>query len=324
MSGRLDFRNFSDVFGNGDTLPYDAHVNRDIESKRKSLGGVLFVDRVFTALGISKVKMYPPKDTRTLHDLFQQILASKMTTHHKLSALYYLLLDHDEGLSARSKISDNFAAQTGMPKRYQIFMSGLWHMDRLQFGVALEYLAHPSLLPEFADNIVTVLVRHAENNDYSLALAYYATVQPVLKTQEAVELLFEALSRTDVSEAFYYTRTLAGPARQQLFEQLVGSVLKDAGAGGASSSSNNSGGGNLDVAGRSAELISLPLDAQEETWLRAYLTVGDGRKLKRAKDTMIMKKIVSGDVDLSEGSKSLTGPWGIVLQGFRHETGGEQ
>lgn len=54
MSGRLDFRNFHDVFGNGDTLPYDAHVNRDIESKRKSLGGVLFVDRVFTALGISK------------------------------------------------------------------------------------------------------------------------------------------------------------------------------------------------------------------------------------------------------------------------------
>lgn len=246
-----------------------------------------------------------------------------MTTHHKLSALYYLLLDHDEGLSARSKISDNFAAQTGMPKRYQIFMSGLWHMDRLQFGVALEYLAHPSLLPEFADNIVAVLVRHAENNDYSLALAYYAAVQPVLKTQEAVELLFEALSRTDVSEAFYYTRTLAGPARQQLFEQLVGSVLKDAAASAATTNSGG-GSGNLDVAGRSAELISLPLDAQEEAWLRAYLTVGDGRKLKRAKDTMIMKKIVSGDVDLGEGSKSLGGPWGIVLQGFRHETGGEQ
>lgn len=54
MAGRLDFRNFHEVFGNGDTLPYNQHVNRDIESKRKSLGGVLFVDRVFTALGISK------------------------------------------------------------------------------------------------------------------------------------------------------------------------------------------------------------------------------------------------------------------------------
>ncbi|CAK7241880.1 MAG: hypothetical protein STHCBS139747_003353 [Sporothrix thermara] len=316
MAGRLDFRNFNDVFGNGDTLPYDQHVNRDIESKRKSLGGVLFVDRVFTALGIQK-------DTRTLHDLYQQILASKMTTHHKLSALYYLLLDHDDGLSARSKISDNFAVQTGMPKRYQIFMSGLWHMDRLQFAVALEYLAHPSLLPEFADNIMTVLVRHAENGDYSLALAYYAAVQPVLKTQEAVELLFEAMSRTDVSEAFYYTRTLAEPARQQLFEQLVASVLREA-SGGSSASGGGGAGADVDAAGRAAELIGLPLDAQEETWLRTFLTSGDGRKLKRAKDTMIMKKIVSGDVDLSEGTKSLSGPWGIVLQGFRHSTSGEQ
>ncbi len=54
MAGRLDYRNYTDVFGNGDALPYDQHVNRDIESKRKSLGGVLFVDRVFTALGLTK------------------------------------------------------------------------------------------------------------------------------------------------------------------------------------------------------------------------------------------------------------------------------
>ncbi|CAK7270026.1 hypothetical protein SEPCBS119000_003874 [Sporothrix epigloea] len=321
MAGRLDFRNFSDVFGNGDTLPYDQHVNRDIESKRKSLGGVLFVDRVFTALGIQKVKIYPPKDTRTLHDLYQQILSSKMTTHHKLSALYYLLLDHDDGLNARAKISENFAAQTGMPKRYQIFMSGLWHMDRLQFAVALEYLAHPSLLPEFADNIIIALVRHAEHGDYSLALAYYAAVQPVLKTQEAIELLFEALSRTDVSEAFYYTRTRAGPARRQLFERLVASVLKEPSSG---SSVVGGADGEVDTAGRAAELIALPLDAQEETWLRVFLTTGDGRKLKRAKDTMIMKKIVSGDVDLTEGTKSLSGPWSIVLQGFRSSPGSEQ
>ncbi|CAK7269623.1 hypothetical protein SEPCBS57363_003695 [Sporothrix epigloea] len=321
MANRLDFRNFSDVFGNGDTLPYDQHVNRDIESKRKSLGGVLFVDRVFTALGIQKVKIYPPKDTRTLHDLYQQILSSKMTTHHKLSALYYLLLDHDDGLQARSKISDNFAVQTGMPKRYQIFMSGLWHMDRLQFAVAIEYLAHPSLLPEFADNIIIALVRHAEHGDYSLALAYYAAVQPVLKTPEAIELLFEALSRTDVSEAFYYTRTRGGSARQQLFENLVASVIKEPSSGNGV---NSASGGGMDISDRAAELIALPLDAQEEMWLRTFLMSGDGRKLKRAKDTIIMRKIVSGDVDLAEGTKSLSGPWGVVLQGLRRSAGGEQ
>lgn len=244
-----------------------------------------------------------------------------MTTHHKLSALYYLLLDHDDGLQARSKISDNFAAQTGMPKRYQIFMSGLWHMDRLQFAVALEYLAHPSLLPEFADNIMVALVRHAEHGDYSLALAYYAAVQPVLKTPEAIELLFEALSRTDVSEAFYYTRTRGGPARQQLFEHLVASVIKEPSSGNGV---NSASGGGMDISDRAAELIALPLDAQEEMWLRTFLMSGDGRKLKRAKDTIIMRKIVSGDVDLVEGTKSLSGPWGVVLQGLRRSAGGEQ
>ncbi|OAA65245.1 hypothetical protein SPI_02032 [Niveomyces insectorum RCEF 264] len=307
MANRLDYRKFQDVFGAGDNLPYDQHINRDIESKRKSLGGVLFVDRVFGALGVTKVKLYPPRDGRMLHELYQQILHSKMTVHHKLSALYYLLLDHDEGMSPRSKISENFAAQTGMPKRYQIFMSGLWHMDRLQFKVALEYLGHPSLLPEFADNIITVLVRHAENNDYSLPLAYYYTVQPVLKTPEALELLFGAIARTDVTEALYFTRKLPAPARQQLFEQLVVSVLKDTG-------------GHLDAASRAAELVSLPLHSDEEAWLRAFLAAGEGRKLKKAKDTLLMRKIVCGDVGLGEG-KSPSGPWGVVLQGFRHAPG---
>ena len=91
----------------------------------------LVLDTVLTR----PVKIYPPKDTRTLHDLYQQILDSKMSEQHKLSALYYLLLDHDEGMAARSKLSDNFASQMRMTRRYQIFMSGLWHMDRLQFKV---------------------------------------------------------------------------------------------------------------------------------------------------------------------------------------------
>ncbi|EPE05171.1 hypothetical protein F503_03776 [Ophiostoma piceae UAMH 11346] len=311
MVTRLDYRNFQDVFGNGDTLPYDQHVNRDIESKRNALGGTLFIDRVFTALGIQRVKIYPPKDTRTLHDLYQQILDSKMSEQHKLSALYYLLLDHDEGMAARSKLSNNFASQMRMTKRYQIFMSGLWHMDRLQFKIALEYLGHPSLLPEFANNILATLVRHAEHNDYSLALAYYTSVQPALKWSSAIEMLFEALSRTDITEAFYFTRIQTDAVRQNLFEQLVSAALREASPS--------------DAGARSAELISLPLDTHEENWLRAYLTTGEGRKLKRAKDTMIMKTIMSGDVALSqfggsESSRALSGPWGIVLQGFRQGT----
>ena len=154
-------------------------------------------------------------------------------------------------------------------------------------------------------------MRHAEHNDYSLALAYYASVQPALKWSSAIEMLFEALSRTDVTEAFYFTRIQTDAVRQSLFEQLVSAALREASPS--------------DAGARSAELISLPLDTREENWLRAYLTTGEGRKLKRAKDTMIMKTIMSGDVALSqfggsESSRTLNGPWGIVLQGFRQGT----
>lgn len=156
-----------------------------------------------------------------------------------------------------------------------------------------------------------MLVRHAEGSDYTLALAYYYTVQPVLKTQEALELLFGAIARTDVTEALAFTRKLPDPARRQLFEQLVVSALK-----GSSSSADG-----LNVAERATELVSLPLRSEEEAWLREFLVTGEGRKLKKAKDTMVMRKIVSGDLGLGEG-KSLGGPWGMVLQGFRHGTGG--
>ncbi len=58
-----------------------------------------------------------------------------MSAHHKRSLLYYLLLDYDDGLGVRSQLADTFARQTGLPKKYQIFMKGLWYMDHRQFHV---------------------------------------------------------------------------------------------------------------------------------------------------------------------------------------------
>ncbi|KAL2171464.1 hypothetical protein VTG60DRAFT_2872 [Thermothelomyces hinnuleus] len=170
-------------------------------------------------------------------------------------------------------------------------MRGLWHMDRKEFKFALENLAHPSLPAEFADDIVTVLVRHAkaaappqsdgggDDDDYSLALAYYHAAQPVLQTSEALELLFGALARTSVSEALYFSRRFPDHARQQLFEKLVASVLDQA----------------ADAAGaRGRELASLPLTGAEEKWFHDYIAVGDGRKSKNAKTVAQMRQLVTG------------------------------
>jgi len=80
-------------------------------------------------------KSYPPRTENALHTLHQHICAAKMGPHQKLSVLYYLLLDFDEGLSPRSQLADNFARHAGLPKNFQILIKGLWYMDRLQFQV---------------------------------------------------------------------------------------------------------------------------------------------------------------------------------------------
>ncbi len=71
----------------------------------------------------------------------QQICQSKVSAHHKLSVLYYLLLDYDGIRGARSALAEELAANSGLPFKYQILMRGLWHMDRQQFTVRCRRLA---------------------------------------------------------------------------------------------------------------------------------------------------------------------------------------
>lgn len=146
-------------------------------------------------------------------------------------------------------------------------------MNETQF--ALEYLAHPSLPSEFADEIIVVLVSQAEGDDYTLPLAYYHATRPVFKTSEALDLLYGALARTSVSEALFFSRGYADHTRQQLFEKLVASVLDDRGA-------------------RGRELVGLPFDRAEETWFLAYLTTGDGRKSRNAQTALELRGVVTG------------------------------
>ncbi|TPX08143.1 uncharacterized protein E0L32_010210 [Thyridium curvatum] len=308
MATALDYAQFHQVFRPDVGSPYDQHLIREVEANRKSMNGLLFIDRVLKAMGITKAKVYPPRGENGLHALHQQICAAKMSTHHKLSVLYYLLLDHDDAHPERAQGAYTFAFQAGVPTKYQLFMQGLWYMDRRQFPLALEHLAHPSLLPEFSDDIITTLVHQAENNDYSLALAYYYAVQPVIKASETLELLFGAIARTNVIEAFNFTRAQSEPARQQLFEQLIASVL-----GGAASQ---------DITTRSSELVGLHFDSSEESWFHDYLTTGEGRKLKKAKDTVMMRLLVTGQYRSGLGEKQMAGQWGVVLQGFKQGMGG--
>lgn len=57
-----------------------------------------------------------------------------MAAHHKLSLIFYLFLDYDLA-NPEPLPSEVFAEKSGMPRNYQIFMKGLWHMDREEFSV---------------------------------------------------------------------------------------------------------------------------------------------------------------------------------------------
>lgn len=155
---------------------------------------------------------------------------------------------------------------------------------------------------------MTALVRHASDGDYTLPLSYFHTVQPILKTPEALQLLFDAMARTSVTEALYFSRTHSDAVRAQLFRQLISSVL-DAPA-------------NEETAARATELVGLPFDSTEEVWFEEFLSQEDGKKLKRARDTLLMRKLVTGRYSEAIKEKSLGGRWGVVLEGVKSGLGG--
>ncbi|KAH8590855.1 nuclear pore complex assembly-domain-containing protein [Bisporella sp. PMI_857] len=177
-------------------------------------------------------------------------------------------------------------------------MKGLWHMDRLEFEVALQYLTHPSLIPTFADEILEVLVRQAKHNDLTLPLAYYHTVQPALTSSQAVESLFSAISRTNVTEAFYFSRAQQPYAQRRMFEMMISLVLKN--------SPKDT------IADRSVELVNLPFSAEEEGWFEEYLLHGQGRSIRNANDTVMMRRVgtsnFNGSLDLKHrGGRAIDG-----------------
>ncbi|KAI1771095.1 nuclear pore complex assembly-domain-containing protein [Hypoxylon cercidicola] len=301
---RLDSPQYSRIFGSLDPFPYNRAFVQQIEATRRALDGSLFIERVLKALNLSNASSaYPPRSEASLRKLFEHICDNtNATIHHKASVVFYLLLDVDErnGVSRAQYIAD----QLNVPENYKIFMQGLWYMDNQQFDVALQYLTHPSLQPDFVDDIVSVLVRRAPDDDYSLPLAYYQTVQPLVQSSSTLELLFGALARSSVVDAFQFSRSHAEYMRRQLFQRLVLSALEP--AGGEQS------------AERALSLISLPFDAHEEQWFKECLESGEGKRLAVAKDALLMRKIATNQATFG----SETGTWAVVLEGFKTGSGG--
>lgn len=79
-------------------------------------------------------KVYPPKTENALKQFHQSVCDAPMSTHHKLSLFYYVLLDFDSA-NGPPYASQEFITASGIPENYQLFMQGLWYMDHLEFPV---------------------------------------------------------------------------------------------------------------------------------------------------------------------------------------------
>jgi len=155
------------------------------------------------------------------------------------------------------------------------------------------------LIPTFADEILIVLVKHAKQNDLTLALAYYYSVLPALTQQAAIESLFSAVARTSVTEAFYFCRIQSEHAQEHLFEMLIALALANQ--------------PNTSTAERSLELVKLPMTKQEEAWFENYLLRGEGRSIQTGKAALMMRMIGTGKV--LEAS-ALKGPTSRAIGGL--------
>lgn len=131
-------------------------------------------------------------------------------------------------------------------------------------------------------------------HDDSLAIAYYLTNAPPLATEDVQRAFYETLCRSNVTEAFYFTRRYDELQRRNYFEQLVQFVHKSP-AGQTRSK-------------RAMELVGLPLGEDEEDWFEEALLHGSARSFPGAKDTVMMRRLATGKMsDLGTELESLGG-----------------
>ncbi|ODH49588.1 hypothetical protein GX48_04241 [Paracoccidioides brasiliensis] len=288
------WEDFDSTFSFKRDVSYDSKTYDQILSNRQVLENILFVDRLLKALQIDAAsQVYPPKTNQAVRSLYSQIVASSSPNHHKQALIYYILRDFRN--MGSGDVSLQFARQCYLPEKYRLFVEGLWHLDRLEFRRALEYLTSPSLLPTFPDEILYVLATlPPQKQDDSLATAYYLTVSPPLASPKALNAYFSLLCRTRITESFYFARKQDNALHRDLLEQLIIFVL--------SSKPGET------RANRAMDLINLPFDQEEEKWFEECLLEGRAKHLQGVKDTVMMRRVATGQLEnLSEDLEALGG-----------------
>jgi hypothetical protein len=85
---------------------------------------------------------------------------------------------------------------------------------------------------------------------------------------------------SSVTEAFHFSRAQVPNTHRHTFQMLISLVIHNSPAD--------------TIADRSIELVNLPMNTEEEEWFEDYLLHGDGTRLKKAKDTVLFRRMATG------------------------------
>ncbi|KAF1956487.1 hypothetical protein CC80DRAFT_471923 [Byssothecium circinans] len=315
-----DVENFQEIFAG---RSYSDGLVSDIQENQSFLGGHTFFERLLQLLKIRSLttitgkKLYPPKTPAELSTLHNLITTAPISLHYKHCLIFYLLKDLSASAHQSPTLSDAFANDVHLEKRFRTFLEGIWDLDHLQFETAVQHLTHPSIIQTFPDEILLALLRRGERGEEEnvgirragdpLPLAYFNCAGPPLTDAKTRREFAKYLSARNVTESWYWIQTRPEHERKALLEILVETTL----ASSYSQSEKTGGGKVYPTMERAMELVGLPFGEEEEKWLETYLTEGKGRLLEGAGDTVLMRKLATGR--LVEFAKDGT------ARGQRHE-----
>ncbi|KAE8845005.1 hypothetical protein PTNB73_02941 [Pyrenophora teres f. teres] len=323
-----DVEDFDRVFQG---LYYKDGLVQEIQSFRTALGGRTFFERLLMLLKIKASKMYPPKSPQQLQELHQRIITAETTLHNKHCLVFYLLKDLSGQHHEPTELSEAFAKDVHLEKRFWTFVEGLWYLDHFQFSTAVERLTYPSIIPTFPDEIMHTLLTGRDRlnslgiskdpKDEILALAYYNCVKPPLEDAGVRNEFAKYLTDRNVAEMYGWVHSRPDHEQKPLLEILIEQTLdKNTWAKGPE----------RDVYTREArcfELVSLPFTTEEENFIEKFLTEGRGRTFQGAQDLVMMRRIATGKLADAAADAGIRGKrvdginWEVLKDGVKRGLG---
>jgi len=304
----LDVEDLDAVFQG---LHYSDGLVQQIQEYQHALGGRTFFERLLELLRITGKKIYPPKNAQQLQELHTRIVSANTTLHNKHCLIFYLLKDLSPLQHSDTELSEAFARDVHLEKRFETFIKGLWALDRMEFATAVGHLTDPSIIPTFPDEIMHTLLKGRDRlhgmgmqkrgEDDILPLAYYNCVKPPLEKDKIRDEFAQYLAGRNVTETYWWIHTRPEYEHKALLELLIEQTLE------RNAWSNSPDDDDYPRSEKAVELVSLPFTEAEEEHIERFLTEGKGRTYQGAQDTVLIRRIATGRLTRALGETNLRG-----------------